>query len=65
MSKSLLFYSQVFPFFSGFFVCAAVGQLIRDGANSHWVLLSLFAGVNVFWSIKYASRLKRHILPSQ
>ena len=62
MPKSLLFFAQLFPFFAGFFVCAAISQLIRDSSSSGWIDFSILSVVFLLWSRQYRVKLKRQLL---
>lgn len=63
MPKSLMFFVQMFPFFSGFFVCAAVSQLIRNASSTLWIDFSMLAVVFLLWSRQYAAKLRRQFPP--
>lgn len=61
MPKTQLFYAQLFAFFSGFFVCAALDQLVRHISNTLWIDFSILSVVFLFWSRQYATKLKRKL----
>ena len=61
MPKSQLLYAQVFAFFAGFFVCAALSQVVRHPSNTLWLDFSVLSVVFVLWSRQYAGKLKRNL----
>jgi hypothetical protein len=60
MQKSLLFYAQLFPF-SGFFLSAAISQLIRYASSALWIDFSILSFIFLLASRQYAAKLKLNL----